>query len=413
MKFWKNLPLLVKILIGIVLGVVAGTLLGHVAGAKDFITDVIKDGEATGAKELTGFGSIAVVVLRVIQTVGNLVGQLIRFFIPIILVGFIAAGIAELGKQAGKMLGLTVGLSYLSTIVFGLLAFLVGSLTLNSILEGVGKEVPAIPEIVAIFNLSIDPIFGSITALVLAFSIGIVAANKQGSTMYNILMDIRDVAVFSIEKIIIPLLPLSIFTVFTWLSFSDGIINILKIFGIVYLVIILLHWTMIFIHHTISAVLNGRSPFKQIYNVLPAYATAVGTQSSAVTMPITLGCAKKMGVRDDIAEFVVPLCANVHLPGSMITITMCAIAVSIIMGYDITLGQYLPFLFTLGIAMVAAPGVPGGAIMVASGFLVSMLGFQSAAGTLMIALYLAQDSFGTAGNVATDASIAAIVEKLV
>lgn len=397
-NIWKKIPLLGKILIGIGLGMLVGWLFGVVIPG-----DAIKDSKTTG-------GHFGYEVMRWIATANGLLSGLLKFSIPIILIGFIAHGIAELGNKAGKMLGVTVGFAYLSTICAGILAFVISMLVIPNL--GLAEGNFDMSGFKPIFTIEISPIMGSITALILAFILGVVASRNNKSVIFGVTEGIKDMADFTIRKIIIPVLPFLIFTVFADFAAKPGLADLLKTFGVMFLIIITLHWVMIVAHYMISGTLTKRNPFRQIKNMLPAYFTAVGTQSSAVTLPVTLECAGKNGLDAEVKDFVVPLAANVHLPGSMITITTCAMAVAFITtGATIPVGDFLPFLFVLGLAAVAAPGVPGGAIMVAAGFLTSMLGFGDTASALMVALYLAQDSFGTAGNVTTDPSVAALVER--
>lgn len=219
---------------------------------------------------------------------------------------------------------------------------------------------------------------------------------------------------YVIEKVIINILPFYIAGVFAGMAASGTVFDTVAVFGVVLLVAVLLHWVWITVQYTIAGILIGRNPFSLIKTMLPAYFTALGTMSSAATIPVTLKQVKENGIRNRIADFVVPLCANIHLAGSTITIISCSIAVMTVLP-DYSLPGFFEILGTimlLGVVMIAAPGVPGGAIMAASGVLMVNLGFNEAAVAFMIALYMAQDSFGTAANITGDGAVSAIIDAV-
>jgi Na+/H+-dicarboxylate symporter len=216
----------------------------------------------------------------------------------------------------------------------------------------------------------------------------------------------------TINAAIIPLLPLYIFGIFLDMAYIGKVFAILSVFIKIIGVIFLIHIGILILQFLIAGILNRRNPFKLLWNMLPAYFTALGTQSSAATIPVTLEQARKNGVREEVAGFTVPLCATIHMAGSTLKIVACALALMIMQGMPYDFGMFAGFICMLGITMVAAPGVPGGAIMAALGLLGSMLGFDAQAQGLMIALYIAMDSFGTACNVTGDGAIALIVDKI-
>jgi len=250
------------------------------------------------------------------------------------------------------------------------------------------------------------------TSLFLAFVIGLGVAYQEKSSLKSVVKDFQTIIMQLIENIIIPLLPLFIFGIFTSMSFSGKIVPILSVFISIIGVIFALHIILLLIQYTIAAVITKKNPFKLLLTMAPAYFTALGTQSSAATIPVTLEQTLKNGVSERIAGFVIPLCATIHLSGSIMKITACAMALMILNGMPFDLTLFAGFIFMLGIAMVAAPGVPGGAIMAAVGILQSMLGFTEEMVGLMIALYIAMDSFGTACNVTGDGAIALIIDKM-
>jgi len=237
------------------------------------------------------------------------------------------------------------------------------------------------------------------------------AALKE-KTIYNFMNEFQKIVQMVIVKVIIPLLPFHIAGIFANMTYAGEVARILSVFGKVFVIVIAMHLIIILFQFTIACIYSGRGLISTLKNQIPGYLTAIGTQSSAATIPVNLQCSERMGVSKGIREFVVPLCATVHLSGSTITLTTCAIAVMMLNGMPVTLSQMTGFIFMLGVTMVAAPGVPGGAVMAALGILQSMLGFNDAQQALMIALYLAQDSFGTACNVSGDNAIAIIVDKI-
>ena len=225
-------------------------------------------------------------------------------------------------------------------------------------------------------------------------------------------MEFREVVVKLITAVIIPFLPIYIFGIFLKMGAEGQVASVMSLFLKVIIVIFVMHVLLLLFQYAIAGSVVRKNPLKLLKNMLPAYATALGTQSSAATIPVTLEQTKKNGVNPELAGFVIPLCATIHLAGSILKIVACAMAIMYMMGMPIGLGQYAGFIMMLGITMVAAPGVPGGAIMAALGLLQSMLGFDETLQALMIALYIAMDSFGTACNVTGDGAIALIIDRI-
>lgn len=352
------------------------------------------------------------ILTRILVTFSGIFGQFLNYIIPLLIIGFIVPGIAELGDEAGRLLGITAGLAYLSTIIAGSLAFLGARSILPSLIE-TGADIGANGvEISPIFELQINPIMGVMAALVTAFVLGLGIAAIKGKTMLSFMNEFQAIIEKVIENIIIPLLPIYIAGVFAEMAFSGEAFQTLAVFGRVFILVIAMHIGYIILQYILAGSVSGKNPFAAIKNMLPAYFTAIGTQSSAATIPVTLKSTKKNNVSDEIAEFVIPLCATVHLAGSTITLTTCAIAVMLLQGTVLTFAQVFPFILMLGVTMIAAPGVPGGAVMAALGLLSSMLGFTEANLGLMMALYMAQDSFGTAANITGDGAISILVDKI-
>ncbi|MBM7702760.1 dicarboxylate/amino acid:cation symporter [Metabacillus iocasae] len=364
-----------------------------------------------------GIGSIAPEgFVKIFVTFNHIFGNFLGFAIPLIIIAFIAPGIGEIGKGAGKFLGLTTGLAYLSTILAGLLAFVAAKslypIILNTSQGAAMLENPEEVLLKPFFEIEIPAIMGVMTALILAFTLGLGMAAIKGNALSNVMVEFRSIIELVISKVIIPLLPLHILGIFANMTYGGQVQTIMSVFAKVFIMIIVLHTLMLVLQYTGSGLLSRKNPFKMLKTMLPAYFTAIGTQSSASTIPVTLQQTKKNGVREKVADFSVPLLATIHLSGSTITLVSCAMAVMLLNGIDSTFSMMMPFILMLGVTMIAAPGVPGGAIMAAAGLLQTMLGFDTTMVSLMMALYLAQDSFGTACNVTGDGAIANLVDTL-
>ncbi|MDH6306251.1 Na+/H+-dicarboxylate symporter [Parabacteroides sp. PF5-5] len=355
-------------------------------------------------------------IARIFVTFNSLFGNFLSFSIPLIILGLVAPAIGELGKGAGKLLAITALIAYGSTLFSGFFTFLSSSLIFPGILP-VDPEFTAVdnPEdfmLTTYFKVEMPPLMDIMTALLLSFVLGLGISNIAGTTLRDFFVDFRDIVIKLIEVVIIPLLPLHIFGIFLNMAVSGHVAGIIGMFLKVIVVIFVLHVALLVLQFTIAGIVSKKNPFRLLKNMLPAYATALGTQSSAATIPVTLKQALKNGVRENIAVFVIPLCATIHLAGSTMKIVACAMAIMYMAGEPVSIGMFSGFIMMLGIAMVAAPGVPGGAIMAALGLLQSMLGFNETLQALMIALYIAMDSFGTACNVTGDGAIAVVVDKI-
>ncbi|MCF5844708.1 dicarboxylate/amino acid:cation symporter [Aeromonas veronii] len=347
-------------------------------------------------------------VARVLFTAKTVIGQLITFTIPLIILFFIMSGIASLPKNSGKLLGKTVALSYCSTILAGLFAFTVASHLIPQFTTAAEPTTATAIKLASYVNLEIPPLFGVMSALAAAFVFGIGISATQATDLRRVADQGRDIIDRLLAKVIIPLLPFYIAGVFVEMTVEGTVFATLKTFGVVLVMAILMHWIWLSVLFVGTGLALSRSPAQLIKNMLPAYFTALGTMSSAATIPVALQSSKNNGVSDGIANFTVPLCATIHLCGSTITLVTCATAVMFLSEHLAIPGieTMLPFIMMLGVIMIAAPGAPGGGVMSALGLLTSMLGFGEASIALMIALYLAQDSFGTACNVTGDGVIA-------
>lgn len=355
-------------------------------------------------------------VARLFVTFNSLFGNFLSFAIPLIILGLVAPAIGDLGKGAGRLLAITALIAYGSTLFSGFFTYLSCSAVFPSLIpsniELTALENPEDFMLTPYFVVGMPPLMDVMTALLLAFTIGLGLSNISGNTLRDGFNDFKDIIIKLIDVVIIPLLPLHIFGIFLNMTVSGQVMSIINMFVKVILVIFILHILLLLIQFITAGLLTGKNPIKLLRNMLPAYATALGTQSSAATIPVTLQQTIRNGVRENIAIFVIPLCATIHLSGSTMKIVACAMAIMIMAGEPVDISLFGGFIMMLGIAMVAAPGVPGGAIMAALGLLQGMLGFNETLQALMIALYIAMDSFGTACNVTGDGAIAVVVDKI-
>lgn len=354
---------------------------------------------------------------RLLYTFTSIFGSLLGYIVPLIILGFIIPGIAELGSKAGKLLAGTAGIAYISTLAAGIVAFFISIAIIPRIIaEGTAGDPDAVG-LTPFLELNIPPIMGVMTALVTAFIFGLginfLRHEKAQETLFNFMEEFRAIIVGFIKKVIIPFLPIHIAGIFADMAASGEAFQTLQVFGQVFILIILMHIGYIIVQYSIAATRTGRNPFTSIKKMIPAYTTALGTMSSAATIPVTLRSAKSNGVSERVADFVIPLSATIHLAGSTITLVACSVAVLVIGDQTPLFFDFLPFIIMLGVTMVAAPGVPGGAVMAALGLLSTILGFTEAQQGLMIALYMAQDGFGTACNVTGDGAIALMIDSFV
>jgi len=385
----KKLGLISKLLIGIVAGALIGLFLPEV-------------------------------LVRILVTVSSIFSLFLKFVIPFIIVSFVICGIADLAQGAGKLLGITTAIAYGSTILAGSIAYIVATNLFPRILgSNLASEVgdPSAGMLSSYFTIPLAPMLDVTAAIVFAFVMGIgisyLRSQGKGETLYNFFTEFQAIILKVLNTIIIPFLPVYVAGTFANIAYAGQIVTIMGLLGKVFATSIPLQLCYLFVLFLIASIFGKKNLFTLIKNQIPAYLTAVGTQSSAATIPVNVACAEKNGVSKQIREFVVPLCATIHLAGSITALTCFTIALLYINGLDYSIGVYFPFLLTLGIAMVAAPGAPGGAVMSALPFL-PMIGIavDSPIATLLIAMYLTQDSFGTAGNVSGDNAIAVIIDEI-
>lgn len=352
-------------------------------------------------------------MVRIFLTFNGIFSQFLGFAIPLIIVGLVTPAISDIGKTAGKMLLVTVAIAYGSTVFAGLVSYLTGAALFPGMIDqSAMQQVETAAELSPYFTVTIPPFMNVMTALVLAFTLGLGLASLGKTTLNDAVHDFEKIIVKTIKTAIIPLLPIYIFGIFLNMTFVGQVFSILTVFIKIIGIIFLIHIGILILQFCIAGGFARKNPFRMLWNMLPAYFTALGTQSSAATIPVTLEQTRKNGVSEDIAGFTIPLCSTIHMSGSTLKIVACALALMIMQGMPYDFGLFAGFICMLGITMVAAPGVPGGAIMASLGLLQSMLGFNQEAQALMIALYIAMDSFGTACNVTGDGAIAVVIEKL-
>lgn len=355
-------------------------------------------------------------IVRAFVTFNSIFGNFLGFTIPLIILGLVAPGIADLGKTAGKLLAITALIAYLSTVLAGYFSFFTTEWSLPLLIDKNENfhdlSQLSSNQILHYFTVDMPPVMSVTSALILAFVIGLGVSGMKTNNIKNILSEFRELVTTIIVKAIIPLLPIYIFGIFLKIASEGQATMIMKLFFKVIIVIFVMHIILLLTQFIIAGFITKKNPFRALINMLPAYMTALGTQSSAATIPVTLAQAKKNGVDPELADFVIPLCATIHLSGSMLKIVSCAFAIMWMMNMPYSAEMFSGFIFILAITMVAAPGVPGGAIMAAIGVLQSTLLFDEQAIGLMIALYIAMDSFGTACNVTGDGAIAMIVNKI-
>ena len=359
-------------------------------------------------------------LIRLIITFSTLFSTFLKFVIPLMILAFVTMGIADLSQGAGKLLGITASISYLSTLIAGSVAFFVG---INLFPKFISAEVissigdPEAGMLAPYFTVPITPIMEVTSAVVLAFLLGLCISSMRGKEVgdstYNLMNEFSKMINKVLNTVIIPLLPIYIMGTFANMTVSGQTFTILSVLWKVFLVVICLHLLYLLFLFAVSGSIGKKNPFQLLKNQIPGYLAAVGTQSSAASIPVNLKCAENNGVCKEIRNFVIPLCANIHMAGSMITITCCVTSVLLMSNMPINLGIIVPFIMTLGIAMIASPGAPGGSIMSALPFLPMVgIGTEGALASLLIALYITQDSFGTACNVSGDNAIAVIIDTI-
>lgn len=352
-------------------------------------------------------------IVRVFLTFNGIFSQFLGFLIPLLILGLVAPAISDIGQGAGKMLIATTALAYFATVTSGLLSYAVSELTFPSLIDTqtTAASLATTEAMAPFFTVEIPAPMNVMTALVLAFTLGLTTATMQSVALKNVMKDFMQVIIKTINVAIIPLLPIYIFGIFLNMAYTGDAARVLTVFVKIIGVIFVMHIFLLIFQYCVAGAFVGKNPFRLLGRMLPAYFTALGTQSSAATIPLTLRQTIANGVNKSIAGFVIPLCATIHMSGSVMKIVACAMALMMMQHISYDFVTVIGFILMLAISIVAAPGVPGGAIMASLGVLASILGFTEADQALMIALYIAMDSFGTACNVTGDGSLALLIDK--
>ena len=352
--------------------------------------------------------------IRPFATFNAIFSQFLGFLVPIIIVGLVTPAIAGIGKSAGKMLLATVGIAYADTVLCGLLSYGTGSVLFPGMLDGITTTASQASQGGAepYFTIAIPPLLDVMSALVLSFMMGLGIAYGNADVLRKGADELMAITGKVIEKAIIPLLPPYIFGIFLDMTATGQAYSVITVFAKIIVVIFILHILILLYQFAVAGLLSKRNPLKLLWRMMPAYFTALGTSSSAATIPVTLRQTELNGVSKDVAGFTVPLCATIHMSGSVMKITACALTICMMKGMPHDPVLFTGFILLLSVMMVAAPGVPGGSIMAALAPLASVLGFGEQDQALMIALYIAMDSFGTACNVTGDGAVAMVVDKM-
>ena len=367
---------------------------------------------ALGSIRIGGNPLVPQALGRVFATFSGLFSQFLSFAIPLIIIGLVTPAIADLGRGAGRWLGITTAIAYASTLFSGFLTYIVCAALLPRLLAGTALSEVEEPgsALESYFSIEMPAPVPVMTALLLSFVLGIGLSMVPRGVLRKGFIEFRAIITRLIERLIIPLLPLHIFGIFLDLTYTGEAWSVMHALLRVVVVVLVLEVVILGVQYVAAGIIGSRNPVKALATMMPAYLTALGTSSSAATIPVTLAQTRRNGVSNAVASFTIPLCATIHLAGS--TSKIFAFAIVLTQGLTISTVQWVGFIFMLGITMIAAPGVPGGAIMAATGLLSSMLGFNDEQVGLMIATYIAMDSFGTATNVTGDGAIAIVVDRL-
>ena len=372
-KIFSSLP--VKLLIGIVIGIIFGQIFPEN-------------------------------VMSVVVPLKNILGQVINFVVPLIVIGFIAPSITKLGNNASRMLGVALMVAYTSSVLAALLSMgagyaIIPNLPVVSEIEGL-KELPE-----DVFGLTIPQIMNVMSALAFSILIGLAAIWTKAKTIITILDEFQNIVLAIVSKIIIPILPVFIAFTFTCLSYDGTITKQLPVFVSAVVIVMIGHYIWLTVLYVVAGVYSGKNPIQVVKHYGPAYITAVGTMSSAATLAVALRCARKSKVlREDMVDFGVPLFANIHLCGSVLTeVFFCMIVSKVLYGTLPDIQTLVLFCVLLAIFAIGAPGVPGGTVMASLGLITGVLGFGDDGTALMLAIFALQDSFGTACNVTGDGAL--------
>lgn len=349
-------------------------------------------------------------IMTVLVVVKYILGQVIFFCVPLIIIGFIAPSITKLKGNASRLLTLAIFLAYTSSILAAAMSAVAGytiipGLNITPAVEGL-KELPPL-----LFQLEIPPVMSVMSALILSILLGLAVVWAKSKPWEQLLDDFQNIVLSIVTKVVIPILPIFIGCTFAGFAYEGSITKQLPVFLVVILIVMIGHFIWMAVLYSLAGAYSGKSPKKVFMHYGPAYLTAVGTMSSAATLPVTLTCARKSEVlRPDIIDFAIPLFTNIHLCGSVLTEVFFVMTVSqILYGKLPSVSSMVLFIVLLGIFAIGAPGVPGGTVMASLGLITGVLGFDQAGTALMLTIFALQDSFGTACNVTSDGALTLIL----
>ena len=382
METKKNMGLIPKLAIGIILGVILGLTINEN-------------------------------IMSIISTIKGLLGSIIFFIVPLVIFGFVTPAITGLKDNASKMLGVYIGLSYLSAVGASIFSAISGYMIIPFLsISNNANVLKKIPK--AAFDLSITPIMPVMSALVLSILVGLSVVWTKSETMDKLLNEIQDMILSIVKKVVIPILPIFIATTFAGLAYTGTLTKQLPVFFKMVLIVIIGHFIWLTVLYLIAGAISKKNPWEVIKHYGPTYITAMGTMSSAATLPVALECARKSKVLPkQVVNFAIPLGATTHLCGSVLTETFFCMAISqMLYGQLPSVGTILIFSLLFGIFAVGAPGVPGGTVMASMAIVISILGFNTDGVGLLIAIFAIQDSFGTACNMTGDGALALMLRGL-
>lgn len=348
--------------------------------------------------------------IQVVDAIKQIMGDFIGYIVPLIILGFITPAIVSLKESAGKILTVTLIICYLSSVGAACFSFLAGQAIIPGLhIQSAVAQGAEIPE--AVFRLEIAPIMPVMTALITAILFGIAVIWTQSKTWENLLMELNQIVLTIVEKVVITILPVYIAATFAELAYEGVLLSQFPVFIKVIFIVLLGHFIWMALLYSLGGILSKSSPKEVFRHYVPAYMTAVGTMSSAATVSVALACARKSKVLDPkIRDFVIPLCSNTHLCGSVLTETFFVMVVSqILYGQLPPTNSMILFILLLGIFAIAAPGVPGGTVVASLGLITSVLHFDNTGTALILSIFALQDSFGTACNITGDGAIALMV----
>ena len=350
-------------------------------------------------------------VIRLMNCFRDTFGQFIKFIVPFIIVGLVTPAIIETGRNAGKLLLMTIAIAWISTVVFGFYAYGVSAAVFPKIMSGALGDMSATKSFPAFFALQIPPVMDVVSSLVVSLIIGFGAIVVKSETLSKGVFELREIVMLTLAKAFVPFLPFYILSVLADLT-ASGKLSVIGGSSVkIMAVSILTVNSVLLFQYVIAGVLTGKNPFKCLWNMMPAYLTGLGCCSSAATIPYTMAQTRGNGVSEETTSLVIPLCSSMHMAGSMANVVIYSAGVLTLLGQGLPFANYVQYILMVSFVAVASPGVPGGVVLATSAIAESALGFSPERYAIMIALYLALDGVGTSVNLTGDGAIALIVDK--